>query len=62
MTGVWLDVSPLAADYQVEFNPRTCQYRHRLRRLIRSDDPSVIVIRAIDCAAWTQGKPPPYPT
>ena len=44
----------------VAFNAYTGKYSHRIRHVIPSEDPSVLIVRAID-ACWTPGKPPPYP-
>jgi hypothetical protein len=61
MTDGWIDLTTPALAYEVEFNPLTCQYRHRIRRIIPSDDPTILIVRAID-ACWAAGKPPPYPS
>lgn len=58
MEGVWLDVSAPDFDYEVQFNPNTFAYRNRIRSLMLTTDPSVVVVRSVPCADWTDGKPP----
>lgn len=62
MTDVWLDLTTPASAYEIAFNAYTCQYRHRVNRIIPSDnDPSVLIVRAIAAGEWSPGMPPPYP-
>ena len=56
----WLDVTPPTCMYEIQFSPVTLKYRHRIRRVYPSPDPSVLIVRAIE-AAWCDGPPPPYP-
>jgi hypothetical protein len=60
MTNGWIDLTTPASAYEIAFNAYTYQYRHRVNRIIPSEDPSILIVRAID-ACWTAGKPPPYP-
>jgi hypothetical protein len=56
----WIDLTTPALAYEIAFNPYTRQYRHRVRRVAPTDDPSILIVRVIDAGAWTQGQPPPY--
>jgi hypothetical protein len=60
--GVWLSLTTDAMDYELEFNAHSLQYRHRLRRIASTADPSIVIYRAIDAAEWRKGLPPPYQT
>lgn len=58
----WLDVTTMASAYEIQFRPSTCKYRHRRRRIVQSEDPSVIIIGTVGRGEWKPGKPPHYPT
>jgi len=60
--GCWLDVTTFASMYEIAFNPQTMKYRHRIRRLIPTEDSAIILVRTIDAAEWFDGPPPPYPS
>lgn len=62
MANGWIDLTTPTSAYEVAFNAYTCQYRHRIRRVIPSEDPSILIVRAIDCAEWSPGQPPHYQT
>jgi hypothetical protein len=59
--GVWLSLTTDAMDWEVEFNGHTLQYRHRLRRVVPTADPSILIVRyCLDAGEWRRGLPPPY--
>lgn len=59
--GVWLNLTTDAMDWEVEFNGHTLQYRHRCRRIVPTEDPSILIVRyCLDAAEWSRGLPPPY--
>ena len=60
--GQWLSLTTDAMDWEVEFNAHSLQYRHRLRRIVPSEDPSILIVRALDAGEWHRGLPPPYQT
>lgn len=62
MSGQWLDLTTQASAYEIAFNPYTRQYRHRIRHIIPSEDPAILIVRAIAAADWAPGMPPPYQT
>ncbi len=60
--GCWLDITPAYSDYEIGFNPYTAKYRHRLRHVSPTDDPSILIVRAISAGEWMPGPPPHYQT
>lgn len=58
----WLDVTPMACAYEVQFRPVSGHYRHRLRKIALAEDAAGRRFRVVDSGGWTPGYPPHYPT